>query len=62
MIKHYTHSKRRLFVTDRQSALSINQSENLSSSSTSKKVKRRNEDKNENDENDHNQILAQNDK
>ena len=62
LIKHHAHPKRRLSVTDHQSALSINESENLTSSSTSKKVKRRNEDDNESDDNDSNEILADNDK
>ena len=48
-------------VTDHESALSINESENLASSLTSKKVKRRNEDDNESDDNDPNEILADND-
>ena len=62
LIKHHAHSKRRVSATDDESALSINQSENLTSLSTSKKVKRRNEDDNDSDENDPNEILAQNDK
>ena len=37
LIKHHAHPKQRLYVTDHQSALSINESENLASSSTSKK-------------------------
>ena len=61
MIKHHAHPKRRLSVSDHQSALSINESENLAPSSTSKKVKRRNEDDNDTDENDPNEILADND-
>ena len=36
LIKHHAHPKRRLSVTDHQSALSINKSENSASSSTSK--------------------------
>ena len=34
LIKYNAHPKRRLSVTDHQSALSINESENLASSST----------------------------
>ena len=34
LIKHQVHQKRRLFVTDHKLVLSINKSENLSSSST----------------------------
>ena len=37
LIKHHAHSKRRLSVTDYQSALSINESENLASLLTSKR-------------------------
>ena len=48
-------------VIDHESALSINESENLASSLTSKKVKRRNEDDNDSDDNDPNEILADND-
>ena len=61
LIKHQAHPKRRLSVIDHQLALSINESESLTSSLTSKKVKRRNEDDNDSDENDPNKILAQND-
>ena len=49
-------------ATDDESALSINESQNVASSSNSKKVKRRNEDDNDSDENDPNEILADNDK
>ena len=62
LIKHHTHPKRKLSVTDHQSALSINEAENLSSLSTSEKVKRRNEDDNDTDDNDPNEILSDNDK
>ena len=37
LIKHHAQPKRRLSLTDHQSALSINQSENLPSTLTSKK-------------------------
>ena len=62
LMKHHTHPKRRLSRTDHQSALRINQSENLASLSTSKKVKRGNEDDNQSDDNDPNEILSDNDK
>ena len=63
MIKHHAHPKRRVSVTDYESALSINESEKFGFMiDFKKKVKRRNEDDNENNENDPNEILANNDK
>ena len=62
LIKHHVHPKRRVSATDNESALGINESQNVASSSTWKKVKRRNEDDNDSDENDPNEILADNDK
>ena len=62
LIKHHVHPKRRVSATDDESVLSINESPNVASLSTSKKVKRRNEDDNDSDENDPKEILAQNDK
>ena len=56
------HPKRRLSLTDHESALSINESKNLASSHRlQKKVKGRNEDDNDTDDNDPNDILADND-
>ena len=62
LIKHHAHPKGKLSVTDDESALSINEPENVASSSTSKKVKRRNKDDNNTDENDPNENLFDNDK
>ena len=49
-------------VTDDESALSINESQNVASSSISKNAKRRNEVDNDSGDNEPNEILADNDK
>ena len=61
LIKHQVHPKRTFSVTDHESALIINESENLAPSSTSKKVRRRNEDDNDSNDNDPKENLADND-
>ena len=60
LIKHQAYLKRRSPVTDYESVLLINESENLAPHSISKKVKRRNEDDNGGDDNDPKEILADN--